>query len=143
LLDPVARIRAESNIHRAVEALDGPHQPQIPFLDQILEPEPLVQIAARDVDDQPQVGLHHDLARFGVAFRHSVRQFPLLMLREEGGLVDVLQIDLERRVSRLRASPQPHAHRGDLLVRQQPASEPERPLGAQRRRCAHRSILDP
>ena len=36
LLDPVARVCAETRIHHAVKSLDSPHQPQIPLFDQIL-----------------------------------------------------------------------------------------------------------
>ncbi len=50
LFDPVARVSAEPRIHRAIKPLHSPHQPQIPFLDQILQIQSFTQISPRDVN---------------------------------------------------------------------------------------------
>ena len=52
-----------------LELVHRPHQPQIPFLDQVEQRHPTVAIALRDMNDEAQIGLHH--LRFGVV------QFPL------------------------------------------------------------------
>ena len=67
LLDPVAGIGAEPRAHRGVEPLDGAEQAEVPFLDQVLKRQALADIAAGDVDDQPEVGPDHPVA--GLRYR--------------------------------------------------------------------------
>ena len=79
----------------AVEPLDGPHQAEVPLLDQVLQAQPLAQVAPRDVDHQAEVGLDHVLAGIRVAGRDPLGQLALLLGREQRRVVDVLEIDLE------------------------------------------------
>ena len=62
LLDPVAGVGAEPGADVGVEALDGPEQAEVPLLDQVLQGQALADVAAGDVDDQPEVGPDHPVA---------------------------------------------------------------------------------
>src|SRR5207249_4428256 len=98
-----------------VEALDGPHQAEVPLLDQVLQAEPLAEITPRDVHHQPQVGLDHVLACRGITLRNSRGELALFLRREQRGVVDVVQVNLQRRV-RLQFTPKrAQSHEGSLL----------------------------
>ena len=50
-----------------VETLDGPQQAEISLFDQVLERQSLADVAPCDIDDEPEVGPHHPVARHLVA----------------------------------------------------------------------------
>ena len=81
LLDPVARVGAEPGADRRVEPLDGAEQAEVPLLDQVLERQPLADVAPGDVDDQPEVGPDHPVAGRVVAVGDPVREHLLLVGR--------------------------------------------------------------
>ena len=96
LLDPVAGVGAEARVHVGVEPLDGAQQPQVAFLDQVLQAEPLAGVAAGDVHDQAEVGPHHAVARLAVAVLDPAGQHLLLVRVEQRGFVDLSQVGLQR-----------------------------------------------
>jgi hypothetical protein len=56
--DPVHGERHQPHADRGVEALDGFHQAYIALLHQIAHGQPVAEIPARDVHDEPQVRQH-------------------------------------------------------------------------------------
>ncbi len=103
LLDPVAGIGAEPRPDGGVEALDGPEQAEVPFLDQVLEGQSLADIAPGDVDDQAEVGPDHPVARHLVALGDPVSQFLLLVGGQQGHLVDLPEVGLQGALHRVTA----------------------------------------
>ena len=86
-----------------VEALDGPQQAEVAFLDQVLQAQPLAGVAAGDVDHQPQVGPDHPVAGLAVAVLDAVGELLLLVGGEQGRLVDLAEVGLQRRLDRVTA----------------------------------------
>ena len=60
--DPVHGERHQPHADLGVEALDGLHQADVAFLDEIAHRQAIATVAARDVDDEAQVR-QHELAR--------------------------------------------------------------------------------
>ncbi len=56
--DPMHREGHQPHAHRGVEALHRLHQADIALLDEIAHGQPVAQVAARDVHDEPQVRQH-------------------------------------------------------------------------------------
>src|SRR5262245_4754401 len=59
LADPPGRVRRELVAAAVLELVDGLHQADVAFLDQIEELKPPVRVLLRDRDDQPEIGLDH------------------------------------------------------------------------------------
>ena len=95
LLDPVAGIGAEPGSDRGVKALDGPQQPEVPLLDQVLERQPLADVASGDIDHQPQVGADHPIAGLVVPVGDPVGQLFLFVGGQQSHLVDLPEIGLQ------------------------------------------------
>ena len=64
--DPVHRERHEAHALVRVEALDGLHQADVAFLDQIADAAGRSRVAARDVHDEAQVRQHQLLGRIEI-----------------------------------------------------------------------------
>src|SRR5690242_14074517 len=62
LLDPEAGVGAEARIEARVVALRGGDEAEIAFTDEIFGVEAPPPVAARDCDDQPEVGLDEVVA---------------------------------------------------------------------------------
>ena len=82
LLDPVAGVGAKPGLHHSVEALNGTHQAEVPFLDQVFQAQALAQVSPRNVYHQPQIGLDHVLASVGISRGNPLGQLALLLGRE-------------------------------------------------------------
>src|SRR5215470_2555304 len=65
LADPPGRVRRELVAAAILELVDGLHQADVAFLDQVEELKPAVGVLLRDRDDQPEVGLDHLLLGLG------------------------------------------------------------------------------
>src|SRR5262245_40621087 len=65
LADPPGRVRRELVAAAVLELVDGLHQADVAFLDQVEELKPAVGVLLRDRDDQPEVGLDHLLLGLG------------------------------------------------------------------------------
>ena len=74
LLDPPRRVRAQLAALGGIETLDGLHQADVAFGDQVEQRQPEVGIIVRDLDDQAQVGADHQRARFLVALLDAGRE---------------------------------------------------------------------
>ena len=59
LANPPVGIGDKAQSAPRLELVHRTHEPQIAFLDQIEQGHPAVAIAMRDMNDEPQVGLHH------------------------------------------------------------------------------------
>jgi hypothetical protein len=57
LADPPRCVCGELETFFVIEALDGPHETQVPFLDQVEDAETGTLVTTGNTDDQPQVAL--------------------------------------------------------------------------------------
>src|SRR5262249_24486814 len=78
-------------------------QPQVPFLDQILERETLADVAPGDIYDQAEIGADHPVARQLVPSRDAVRQFLFLVGGQQSRLVDLPEVSLQGALYRITA----------------------------------------
>src|SRR5262249_34975491 len=65
LADPPGGVGGELVAAPVLELVDGLHQADVPFLDQVEELEAPVRVLLGDGDDESEVGLHHLLLRLG------------------------------------------------------------------------------
>ncbi len=86
-----------------IETLDGAQQPEVSFLDQVLEREPLADVASGDIDDQTEVGPDHPVTRQLVAVRNPMGEFLLLVGGQQSHLVDLPEIGLQGALDRVTA----------------------------------------
>ena len=70
LANPPRGVGAETKASAVVELVDGAHEPRVALLEEIAEVQPLMAVAARNRNDEPQVRLHElRLRRFGLPTR--------------------------------------------------------------------------
>jgi hypothetical protein len=93
-----------------IEPLDRAEQAEIAFFDQILKTEPFAGVAARDVDDEPEVGANHLIPGRGVAVFDSVCELLLLVGGKQGRLIDLAEIGLQGRLDGLASEPARSSH---------------------------------
>ena len=67
LLDPPGAVGGKLGAFGRVKPLHSLHQTDVPLVDQVEQGQAIIFVAARDFDDQAQIGLDHLFARFGVA----------------------------------------------------------------------------
>src|SRR6266542_1975845 len=65
LADPPRRVRRELVAPTIFELVDGLHEPDVAFLDEIQELQAAIRVLLRDRDHEPQVRLHHLLLGLG------------------------------------------------------------------------------
>ena len=83
LADPVSGIRAETEAAIRVKLVDGGHQPDDAFLDDILEGHAAAVIMTRHTDNQAQVRLDHPLPGALIPVPDALGQRTLLVHREQ------------------------------------------------------------
>ena len=105
LLDPVAGIGAETGIHVRVEAFHGAQQPEVAFLDEVLQAKSFARVASSDIDDQAEIGAHHAVACFAVSRFNAVSELFLFVGAQERRFVDFAKVRLQRRLDRIAACP--------------------------------------
>ena len=96
-LDPMHGKGNQPDAYIRVVALDGFHQADVTFLNQIALWQPVAGVAARDADHEAQMG-HDQLTRcFEVVFvAKSLCQRPLLVLREHRDATDGAHVRFQR-----------------------------------------------
>ena len=99
LLDPPGSIRGKLAAFAGIESLDGFHQPNVAFADQIQQRQADAFIVPRNFYDQPKVGFDHLLSRLFVAVLDSRSEFDFLLRRQQLYLSDFAKIELEGRAS--------------------------------------------
>ncbi len=95
-LDPVHRVADEAHALGRVEALDGLHQADIAFLDQVAVRQAVAQIIAGDGHDETQVRHHERAGGLQVVVVAQLgRQARLFLLCEQGQTVDGRDVGVE------------------------------------------------
>ena len=99
LLDPPRTVGRKFAALFRIKALDGLHQADVAFADQIQQRQSDAVVIARDFYDQAEVGLDHQLARFFVALFNARGQLDFLLRREQFHLPDFAQVKFDGRVA--------------------------------------------
>jgi hypothetical protein len=84
LTDPPGGVGRELVTLPPVEAVDGPHEPEDPFLDEVRQRQARLLVPLGDPHDEAQVGGDHLLAGRFVARLHPLCQLHLFLGGEEG-----------------------------------------------------------
>jgi hypothetical protein len=95
LADPPRRVRRELEALAVVELLDGPHQPYVPFLDEVQKGDAAAGVLFGDGDDEPQVRPRQVGLGLAVAALDAFGEVDLLGLGEERGFADLVQVHLD------------------------------------------------
>ena len=95
--DPVHRERHQAHALIRIEALDGLHQTDVAFLDQIADLQAVAGIAARDVHDEAQVRQHQLLGRIEIVVPNesACAKILLFLLGQHGNAVNRTHIRLK------------------------------------------------
>src|SRR5262249_18726119 len=96
LADPPRRIRRELVAASPVELLDGPDEPDDPFLDQVEQRDPVALVLLRDRDDEAEVRVDHQVLRGFVAALDPLRELDLLLGSEELVAPRLVEEELQR-----------------------------------------------
>ena len=99
LLDPPGAVGGELAALGRVEALDGLHQADVAFADQVQQRQADAFVVAGDLHHQAQVGLDHLLAGLLVALLDAGGQLDFLLRRQQFDLADLAQVKLDGRVA--------------------------------------------
>ncbi len=83
-----------------IEAFHRPQQPEVAFLDQVLQTQAFAGVAAGDVDDQSQVGADHPVAGPDVAVADPMAEFLLVVGGQQSRFVDFAEVGFQRRLDR-------------------------------------------
>jgi len=92
LADPPGGVGGELEATAPVELLDGAHEADVAFLDQIEEEHAAPDVAARNGDHETQVGLDQVAASGGVAALDALRERNLLLGREQRNTADLAKV---------------------------------------------------
>lgn len=98
LLDPPGGVGGELAAFVGVEALDGFHEADVAFRDEVEQGEAVVGVVLGDFDDEPEVGSDHVGAGSGVAYLDAVGELNFLIGGEEGGFSDFSEVDFDAAV---------------------------------------------
>ena len=99
LLDPPRCVSAELAAFGGIETLDGFHQADVAFGNQIQQRQAKVGVIVRNFDHETQVRADHERPRFAVALFDFGGQFDLLLGGQKGDLPDLPQVDLYSRIA--------------------------------------------
>jgi hypothetical protein len=92
LADPPGGIGGKAEAALRVEFLEGVHQTQIAFLDQVQQGQTAVQVMLGDVHHQAQVALDHLLACCVVTVAYAPRQRQFLIGRQQRMAADLVKV---------------------------------------------------
>ena len=127
-LDPVHGVADQANALVRVEALDGLHQADVAFLDQVAVRQPVAEVLARDRDDQAQVRDDQPAGGGQVAVvAQAPGELGLLFLGQQGDAVDGADVGVEvaeRRDERPRIADGQSIRRGVRSWRYQTSRSP-------------------
>src|SRR5208282_29385 len=98
LLDPPGGVRAELTPFCRVEPLNGFHQANVSFGDQIKERKSQIRVVMSDLNNQAQIRLDHQCARFSVTLLNARGKFDLLEGSQQRNLPNLPKIDFNARI---------------------------------------------
>src|SRR5204863_7855803 len=96
LANPPRRIRRELVAELVVELLNGPHEAEVPLLDEVEERHVGTRVVASDGHDEAEIRLDEALTRGVVAGVLAARELPLLFARQQRPGADLANVGLER-----------------------------------------------
>ena len=99
LLDPPRTVGGKLAALGRIKPLDGLHQADVAFADQIQQRQADAFVIAGDFHDEAQVRLDHVFARLLVALLDAGGQFDFLLRREQFHLADLAEIKFDGRVA--------------------------------------------
>src|SRR5205807_8261655 len=95
LLDPPRRIRAELSAFGGVKTLDGLHQADVAFGNQVQKRQTEIRVVVRDLHHQTQIGPDHQGSRLAVTLFDFRSQVDLLVGSQKRDLPDLPQVNLD------------------------------------------------
>ena len=95
LFNPPASVGAEADIPLGIEAVDGFHQAEVSFGNEVEEGETAVVVIGGEFYNETEVGLDHEFACGGVATADAFSEGDLFGAVKEGGFADALEVGLE------------------------------------------------
>jgi len=95
LFDPPAGVGAELHPAAGLEAVDGLHQAEVAFGDEIENRQAAVVVIGGDFHHEAEIRFDHQLAGRLLAAANATSEFDLLGPVEKGGLTDALEVGLE------------------------------------------------
>ena len=95
LFDPPGGVGAELAALARIEALDGLDQADVALADEVEQRQAEILVVMGDLHDQAQVGLDHVIAGGPVAAADAAGELDLLGDRQQRGLGDFLEIELQ------------------------------------------------
>ena len=120
LANPPGGIGRKAKPSLRVEFFDGVDQAEIALLDQIEQRHPAIGVVLGDVHHQAQVVLDHALTRAEITGLGQTRAVQLLLRAQEGGMADVVEVQLCRVREKVGAGV---ILLGELLIRRRFAGE--------------------
>jgi len=94
--DPVNREGHQPHVQRRIEALDGLHEADVAFLDEVSHRQPIAAVAARDVHHEPQVRQHQLSGGVEIALgAEALGECALLRAGKDGNAADALEVGIE------------------------------------------------
>ena len=109
LANPPGGVGAEVAATLPVELLGGAHQAEIAFLDEVDEGDTGVGVAARDGDDETEVGFDETLAGAPIAALGTLGEDDFFVMREEREATNIVEVALEGVFRAIRAAIMPGA----------------------------------
>ena len=94
LANPPGSVGGETESTLGIELLNRPNQPQVAFLDQIKQCQPTVDVAARNLDHQPEITLDHALTAALFAFTGKPREVHLFFRSKQGRKTNFVEVQL-------------------------------------------------
>src|SRR6185369_12262139 len=96
LANPPRGVGGKTETALGLELVDGMHEAEIAFFDQVRQRDAATQIGLGNADHQPQVVLDHRLARGEVAAARASRRFELLFRAEQFSAPHLAQVEGQR-----------------------------------------------
>ena len=99
MLDPPGSVSGKLRALFGIELLDGSHQANVSFVDEIEQRQPIAFIVTGNLHDKPQVCLNHVFTSFQVAFLDASGQLDFLLGCQEFRLADFTHVQVKGRVA--------------------------------------------
>ena len=99
LPDPQRTVAGQFRALVGVKPIDGPHQANVAFADEVQQRQTDPFVGPGDLDNQRQVGLDHLLTSFPIPFLDATREFDFFLGGEQLHSTNVSQVQRNARIA--------------------------------------------